>query len=653
MKKSRAGYRTTLAVWILALLLTVSAEAGTLTVTTTSDSGGSCPGTACTLRQALAIAVSGDTIVFQIPTTDPAYDVSTGYYTITLTGATAANKTLVIDKNLTIDGGSGRPIVVRRANNAPTDFRIFNVKSGVSATLSRIWISNGNLTSATASTGDPSWFKYGAGIQNFGPLTLRDCILTGNAAGGGGGALLAYSTTNLVRTTFSGNYGPAGGAIYNGGVGFVTIDTCTFTANGASEGGAIFNNHGVFTLKSCTISGNTATGGAGTQGGGGIVSIGTNSFGNNGSTHFENTIVAGNSAPLGPDVSGTAFSDGYNLIGSADNNSGFTGTGDRVGVTTAQVNLKPLDTYGGFIPTMPPKAGSFAIDKGKQTTDVNGQPSTTDQRGQPRPIDRGESNAPGGDGNDIGAVEVGAPQTGPTFTVTTTAERDDGSCTADDCTLVDALNLANAVADANTINFAPGLTGAIGTAILTPSGLAITNPVTINGPGPRTLGVTGRTAARVFRVTSANVTISGLGIVNGKVTNDQGGAISNTGGLTLTECIISNSVATGNTTTAGNGGGVYNALGASLTLNGCTVSGSTAQRVGGGVSNEGILAATNCTFSYDNAIQGGGIYSAFSNNASKVSLRNCTITPVYGERRGHGHWRRRRRLVCGRQFGAV
>ena len=336
---------------------------------------------------------------------------------------------------------------------------------------------------------------------------------------------------------------------------FVTIDTCTFTANNASEGGAIFNNHGVFTLKSCTISGNTATGGAGTHGGGGIVSIGTNSFGNNGSTHFENTIVAGNSAPLGPDVSGTAFSDGYNLIGSPDNNSGFTGTGDRVGVTTAQVNLKPLDTYGGFIPTMPPKAGSFAIDKGKQTTDVNGQPSTTDQRGQPRPIDRGESNAPGGDGSDIGAVEVGAPQTGPTFTVTTTAERNDGSCTADDCTLVDALNLANANADANIINFTPGLTGAIGTAILTPTGLPITNPVTINGLDARTLGVTGRTAARVFRVTSPGVNISRLGIVNGKVTDDNGGAITNSGGLTLTECTISNSVATGNNNT-GSGGGI-------------------------------------------------------------------------------------------------
>jgi hypothetical protein len=171
MKKSRAGYRPTLAVWILALLLTVSAEAGTLTVTTTSDSGGSCPGTACTLRQAVAIAVSGDTIVFQIPTTDPAYDANTGYYTITLTGATAANKTLVINKNLTIDGGTGRPIVVRRANSAPTDFGIFEI-SGATVTLSHLWISNGNLT--TAPTNGSTIAKSGAGIRNFGTLTVRD-----------------------------------------------------------------------------------------------------------------------------------------------------------------------------------------------------------------------------------------------------------------------------------------------------------------------------------------------------------------------------------------------------------------------------------------------------------------------------------------------
>jgi predicted outer membrane repeat protein len=592
------------------------AHAGTLTVTTTGD------GVAGSLRTAIQNAVSGDTIVFQIPTTDPAYDANTGYYTITLSGATAANKTLVIDKNLTIDGGNGRPIVVRRANNAPTDFRIFNVKSGVSATLSRIWISNGNLTSATASPGDPSWFKDGAGIQNFGVLTLRDCILTGNATGGVGGALLALSTTTLARTTFSGNTAASGGAIYTGGVFFVTIDTCTFTANNATEGGAMFNNHGVYTLKSCTVFGNTATGGAGTQGGGGIVSIGTNSMGNNGSTHFENTIVAGNSAPLGPDVSGTAFSDGYNLIGSADNNSGFTATGDRVGVTTGQVNLKPLDYYGGFIPTMPPKPGSFAIDKGKQTTDANGQPSTTDQRGQPRPIDRNESNAPGGDGTDNGAVEVGAPQTGPTFTVNTTAERDDGECTTYDCTLIDALNVANAVADANTINFAPQVAGIISTNNITPTGLAVTNPVTINGPGPNVLTLSASSLGRIFRVTSANVSISGMHLAFGQMTNADGGAIHNSGGLTLTNCTIDASNAAG----SGNGGGVYNASGATLSMTGCTLKGDMAGQFGGGVYSDGTLTATNCTFSANMAFRGGGLITRFNGGNSLTTLRNCTIT---------------------------
>lgn len=628
MKNSRAGYRTTLAIWILALLFAVSAEAGTLTVTTTSDSGGSCPGSDCTLRQALATAVSGDTIVFQIPTTDPAYDANTGYYTITLTGATAANKTLVIDKNLIIDGGSGRPIVVRRANAAPTDFRVFNVKGGVTATLSRIWISNGNVTTATATAGEPTFFSYGGGIRNFGTLTLRDCILTGNAAVGAG-ALVAQSDTTLIRTTFSGNSaGSFGGAIYSGGVIFVTIDTCTFSSNTASEGGAIYSDHGVFTFKSSTISGNTATGGAGTRGGGGIVSTGTSTPGNNGTAYFENTIVAGNTAPLAPDVWGTMESRGHNLIGNPDSNSGFTGTGDQIGVTPAQLNLKPIDYYGGFIPTMPPNSGSFAIDKGKQTTDVNGQPSATDQRGQPRPVDRNESNGPGGDGNDIGAVEVGVPQTGPTFTVTTTAERNDGSCTADDCTLVEALNVANAVADPNTINFAPGVVGVIKTATLTPSGLAITNPVTINGPGAQMLVIKPDLMGRAFRVTSSNVRISGLTVFNGRVNNDNGGAIHNTGGLTLTDCLIEDNAALSSTgvDTQGLGGGIYNGTGASLEVIRCTLHNNTAARFGAGVFNDGILTATNCTFSANTAVQGGGIYSSFNNNTTKVSLRNCTIT---------------------------
>jgi hypothetical protein len=586
-------------------------QSATIPVTTTSDS------VAGSVRQAIQSAAAGDTIVFQIPTTDPGYDPATGYFTITLTGQTAATKTLVINKSLTIDG-SDQKIVIRRGNTAPTDFCVFSITGASTAVvLSHIWVSNGNVT-ASASAG-------GGGIQNHANLTVRDCTFTGNAGSADGGAIFNFGPLTVSRSTFSGNSAYYGGAIYSAFP--ATIDTCTFTANSAAVGGAIFNIGNsaatVMVLQSCTLYGNSATappiGAGSTNYGGGLVT-------RQASARIQNTIIANNTSPTAPDVSGTVISDGYNLIGSADGNSGFTSTGDQVGVTAAQVNLDPLGAYGGPTSTMRPRPGSLAIDKGKRSTDSNGQPISIDQRGFPRPVDRPESNAPGGDGSDIGAVELGAPQPGPTFTVNTTAEHDDGECTTDDCTLIEALNLANAVADANIINFAPGLTGAIGTANLTSLGLTISNPVTINGPGARVLTITGRTSARVFRVLSSNVNISGLSIVNGKVTNDQGGAISNTGGLTLTDCTITNSVATGSTTTTGNGGGVYNAAGASLTLTRCTVSGSSAGRVGGGISNEGILVATNCTFSGDSAIQGGGIYSAFSNNASKVSLRNCTIT---------------------------
>jgi hypothetical protein len=115
--------------------------------------------------------------------------------------------------------------------------------------------------------------------------------------------------------------------------------------------------------------------------------------------------------------------------------------------------------------------------------------------------------------------------------------------------------------------------------------------------------------------------------VNGKATNDQGGAISNTGGgLTLTECTITNSAATGTTTTTGNGGGIYNAAGASLSLTRCTLNDNSAQEFGGGLYNDGAFTATNCTFSNNTALRGGGIISRFAGGAGSSLLRNCTIT---------------------------
>jgi hypothetical protein len=590
MKILRTRSPAPLCAVVLGFLGLVAAQAGTITATSTGDADGICPGPSCTLRQAIASAVSGDTINF-------APDLAA----ITLTSGD-----LLINKNLTISGPGANLLTVQRSAGAALDFRIFTI-SGVTVNISGLTIANGRAP------------QGGGGIYNDGSvLTITSCTISGNFGGGGGaGGILNQGTVMLIRSSISGNSASVGAGISSTGA--ATFVNTTVSGNTQSDlGGGIYCGGGTVSLTNSTVAANSANDGGGVYQDAGTINV-------------RNTIIAGNTATNGPDFYGTLTSQGYDIIGNTKDTVITTGAN---GTTTGnQVNidpgLGPLRDNGGPTKTHNPVGGSKAIDKGHSSG------SNTDQRGQPRPVDRPDTNAAGGDASDIGAVElaVSPQQTGPTFTVTTTLERNQGFCTVDDCSLIEALNETNKVADANTINFAPGLTGAIGTAILTPSGLAITNPVTIKGPGARILTVTGRTAARVFRVTSPGVSISGLSMVNGRVTNAAGGIIHNTGGLTLTDCTLDNGFASG---TSGDGGALYNGLGATLTVNGCTVSGSTADHIGGGIFNEGTLTATNCTFSGDSAIQGGGIYSAFSNNASKVSLRNCTIAQCYASDAGLG-----------------
>jgi len=49
------------------LTLAAAAPANTITVNSSADAGGSCPGADCTLRQAIAAAASGDMIAFSLP----------------------------------------------------------------------------------------------------------------------------------------------------------------------------------------------------------------------------------------------------------------------------------------------------------------------------------------------------------------------------------------------------------------------------------------------------------------------------------------------------------------------------------------------------------------------------------------------------------
>jgi hypothetical protein len=105
------------------------------------------------------------------------------------------------------------------------------------------------------------------------------------------------------------------------------------------------------------------------------------------------------------DVSGDFTSQGFNLIGIAeDDSTGFTNgvAGDQVG-SDAPIDplLGPLQMNGGPTPTQALLPGSPAIDQGFSFG------LHADQRGQPRPHNFSAlPNAPHGDGADIGAFEL-------------------------------------------------------------------------------------------------------------------------------------------------------------------------------------------------------------------------------------------------------
>jgi CSLREA domain-containing protein len=139
-----------------------------------------------------------------------------------------------------------------------------------------------------------------------------------------------------------------------------------------------------------------------------------------------------------------------------------------------------------------------------------------------------------------------------TFTVTKTADTNDGVCDAD-CSLREAVVAANAAAGADTIDFA-----VTGTIVLTSGPLQIEQALTIVGPGSGRLTIDGNSNGRIFTILQAGfttcpvalegdypVTISGLTLRNGRrsVADSSGGAIFSAKSLTLDDVTVRNSTA--------------------------------------------------------------------------------------------------------------
>lgn len=353
-------------------LIALHAQAATITVTNTNDNG------AGSLRQAIADADNGDTINFGV----------TG--TISL-----ATDELAVDKSLTISGPGSDNLTVDGNQN----FRVFHVSGAVTATVTGLGITNGVADHAP-----------GAGIYNdHSTLAIDRCTFSNNRAGAGGGVyndgFNGSATLTVTNSTFSGNFAGApvdggnGGGIYNNGSNgsaTLTITNSTFSANWAATfGGGIYNCAGngsaTVTVTNSTFSVHFA------DIGGGIVNIGSGATVTVGDTIFN----AGSSGVnIYNDFGGVVTSLGYNL--SSDDGGGFlAATGDQINTDPM---LGPLQDNGGPTFTHAPLTGSPAIDAGKNFT-----AGTTDQRGFGfvRTFDDTSiANATGGDGTDIGALEV-------------------------------------------------------------------------------------------------------------------------------------------------------------------------------------------------------------------------------------------------------
>ncbi|MGF1472087.1 MAG: hypothetical protein ACFB50_10145 [Rubrobacteraceae bacterium] len=199
-----------------------------------------------------------------------------------------------------------------------------------------------------------------------------------------------------------------------------------------------------------------------------------------------------------------------------------------------------------------------------------------------------------------------------------------GACTSapDDCTLRDAITLANGNAASDTITFD---LPANSTIVLTSGQLRVQNTaagpdLTIEGPGADTLAVDGDDNARVFRIASgAEATIEGLTITGGNASLGGGGIFNSGGTLTVNRSAVRGS-------SAGLGGGIYNGNG-TLTVNDSTVSGNSATGDdGGGIANDATLTVNDSTVSGNSASNGGGIANneTVTANRSTISGNNAT-----------------------------
>ena len=200
--------------------------------------------------------------------------------------------------------------------------------------------------------------------------------------------------------------------------------------------------------------------------------------------------------------------------------------------------------------------------------------------------------------------------------------------------LINAINQANANGEANRITLRRGtytLTAIDNDANGLP---VITSLLIIRGQGAETTIIERDTAAPRFSILSVaaagTLTLERLTLRNGSAFL-VGGAVSNSGTLSLIDCIL-----TGNRAQVG--GGLSNGGAGTVSITHTTFDGNGAVFFGGGLVNmDGTVTIANSTFVRNGAEGGGGILNGFLSQRSSmatVTLTNTTVAQNGGNGQG-------------------
>ncbi len=198
------------------------------------------------------------------------------------------------------------------------------------------------------------------------------------------------------------------------------------------------------------------------------------------------------------------------------------------------------------------------------------------------------------------------------YRVTKTADTNDGSCAADDCSLREAIIAANASAGPDSVTLPTGtyrltLHGADEDACAT-GDLDVTDTLEITGAYSSTTIIDGDGADRVFDVRSSFLALSGVTVQNG-------GGVDNGGGIrsvsTGSELRLYQSTVTGNRA-ANMGGGLESA--GTLVLTSVTVTSNDGGSFGGGLEVQGPSTLRDVTVGDNHTTYGGGGIMAMSHS---------------------------------------